>query len=177
MRGTATLDLQGSALSIGKADIAFGRGRLTATGEIRPVSQTDSTAALDIQGSARGLDLKELATLWSAYLKEADYDGTANLDLEAKGTSAALEISGTVDYRGTRLAGYPVERLGAQLRYSDHRLTASGVHAIVLRAFISSKMPLKMEIGYSVEEPDLLENAKDPLVGREIGRASCRERV
>ena len=31
-------------------------------------------------------------------------------------------------------------------------------------AFISSKMPLKMEIGYSVEEPDLLENAKDPLV-------------
>ena len=92
VRGTAALDIQGSSLSIGKADIAFGKGRITATGEIRPVSQTDSTTTLDLQGSVRGLDLKELAALWPAYLKDADYDGTANLDLEAKGTSATLEI-------------------------------------------------------------------------------------
>ena len=131
-------------------------------------SQTDSTAALDIQGSARGLDLKELATLWSAYLKEADYDGTANLDLEAKGTSAALEISGTVDYRGTRLAGYPVEQLGAQLRYSDQRLTAGGIHAIVLSVPIDGELAIASRPGQHPSVMVDLEGRDAPL--DEIGR-------
>lgn len=168
VRGTATLDLQGSALSIGKADIAFGKGRLTATGEIHPVSRTDSTAALDIQGSARGLDLKELAALWPAYLKEADYDGTANLDLEAKGTSTTLEISGTVDYRGSRLAGYPVEQLGAQLRYSDQRLTAGGIHAIVLSVPIDGELAVASRPGQHPSVMINLEGRDAPL--DEIGR-------
>ncbi len=168
VRGTATLDIQGSALSIGKADIAFGKGRITATGEIRPVSQTDSTAALDIQGSARGLDLEEIAALWPAYLKEADYNGTANLDLEAKGTSAALEITGTVDYRGTRLAGYPVEQLGAQLRYSDQRLIADGIHAIVLSVPIDGELAVASRPGQHPSVMIDLEGHDAPL--DEIGR-------
>jgi len=168
VRGTAALDIQGSSLSIGKADIAFGKGRITATGEIRPVSQTDSTTTLDLQGSVRGLDLKELAALWPAYLKDADYDGTANLDLEAKGTSAALEITGTVDYRGTRLAGYPVEQLGAQLRYSDQRLIADGIHAIVLSVPIDGELAVASRPGQHPSVMIDLEGHDAPL--DEIGR-------
>ena len=168
VRGTAALDIQGSSLSIGKADIAFGKGRITATGEIRPVSQTDSTTTLDLQGSVRGLDLKELAALWPAYLKDADYDGTANLDLEAKGTSATLEISGTVDYRGMKLAGYPVERLGAQLRYSDQRLTVGDVHAVVLSVPIDGELAVASRPGQHPSVMISLEGRDAPL--DEIGR-------
>ena len=76
------------------ADIAFGKGRITATGEIRPVSQTDSTTTLDLQGSVRGLDLKELAALWPAYLKDADYDGTANVIVKrSRNREAAGDLS------------------------------------------------------------------------------------
>ena len=161
VRGTADLDLQGRAVSVNKADIGFGRGSIAATGDIRP--HADGTTALNLQGSVRGLNLQELTALWPSFLRKENYNGTVNLDLEARGTSAAPVLSGTVDYRGTALGGYPVERLGARLRYADQRLTVSDIEAVVLSVPIDGELALATRPGQPPSVMIKLEGRDAPL--------------
>ena len=91
------------------------------TGGIHPLSEQNTVTTLDLQGAVQGLDLQELMAILPA-LDSNDYSGTANLSVEASGTTAALKITSTVNYRGTRLGGYPVERVAANVDYSGGRL-------------------------------------------------------
>ncbi|MDO4786481.1 MAG: translocation/assembly module TamB domain-containing protein [Fretibacterium sp.] len=147
VRGTADLDVRGGSLSINKAEVGFGKAKILATGGLQPVSSSDSTTTMDLQGSVRGLDLKELSALWPAFLESEDFDGSANLDLEAKGTSDTLRLSGTLDYKGAKLGGYPVERFGAQLRYADQRLTLNDIQGSVLSIPIDGELAVAMRPG------------------------------
>ncbi len=169
VQGTADLDVRGGAMAVNKAEVGFGKGKIVATGDMRPVSSSDSTTTLNLQGSARGLDLKEVAALWPAFLRQEDYDGTANLDLEAKGTSATLSLSGTVDYKGTKIGGYPVERLGAQLRYADQRLSVSDIQATALSVPIDGELAVATRPGQPPSVLIKLEGRDAPL--DEIGRS------
>ena len=169
VRGKADLDVRGAALAVNKADIRFGRGTVVATGDMQPAASSGDATALNFQGSARGLDLKEIAALWPAFLRTEDYDGTVNLDLEARGTTAAPVLSGTADYKGSRLGGYPMERFGAQLRYAEERLTLNDIQATVLSVPIDGELAIATRPGQPSSVLIKLEGRDAPL--DEIGKA------
>ena len=137
VKGTANMDVSsGTTIAINRSNVNFGSGKVSATGGIHPISATDTTTTLDLQGAVQDLDLKELTALW-ATLSSADYNGTANANVEVSGPTSALKLTGTVDYKGTRLGGYPVERVGAAVSYSDGRVEISDIQASALSIPIS----------------------------------------
>ena len=146
VKGGADLDVSNGVL-INRSDVSFGRGKILATGGVQPVSPTDKTNALDLRGSVQGLNLKELTALWPAVLRPDDYDGTAGLNLEASGTSETLKLSGTVSYNGTKISGYPVERVEAGVSYSGGRVTVSDIQASILNVPINGEMAIATHPG------------------------------
>ena len=146
VKGGADLDIANGVL-INRSDVNFGKGKILATGGVQPVSATDKTNRLDLQGSVQGLDLKELTALWPAFLKAEDYDGTAGLDLEVSGTSEMLKLKGTASYQGTKIGGYPVERVAAGVSYSGGRVTISDIQASILNIPINGEIAIATRPG------------------------------
>ena len=146
VKGGADLDIANGVL-INRSDVNFGKGKILATGGVQPVSPTDKTNALNLQGSVQGLDLKELTALWPAFLKAEDYDGTAGLDLEVTGTSETLKLKGTANYQGTKISGYPVERVAAGVSYSGGRVTISDIQASILNIPINGEIAIATRPG------------------------------
>ncbi|MCR5347475.1 MAG: hypothetical protein K6E38_06835 [Fretibacterium sp.] len=146
VKGGADLDV-GSGVVIHRSDVNFGKGKILAIGGIQPVSPTDKTNELNLQGSVQGLDLKELTALWPSFLKAKDYDGTASLNLEATGTSETLKIKGTLSYNGTKISGYPVERVAARVSYSGGRVTVSDIQSSILNIPINGEIAIATHPG------------------------------
>ncbi|MCR4817817.1 MAG: hypothetical protein K5841_02535 [Fretibacterium sp.] len=146
VRGGADLDIASGVL-INRSDINFGKGKILATGGIQPVSPTDKTNTLNLHGSVQGLDLKELTALWPSALKAEDYDGTAGLNLEVTGTSETLKLKGTASYQGTKISGYPVERVAAGVSYSGGRVTVSDIQASILNIPINGEIAIATHPG------------------------------
>ncbi|MBQ9564891.1 MAG: hypothetical protein IJU98_04825 [Synergistaceae bacterium] len=146
VRGGVDLDA-GEGVVINRSDIGFGMGKILATGGIRPVSPTDKTNTLDLHGSVEGLDLKELTALWPSALRPEDYEGKASVNVEATGTSETLKLVGSLDYKGVKIGGYPVERAGADVRYSGGRVTVNNIQASVLGVPLAGEIAIATNPG------------------------------
>ena len=167
VRGDANLDVSGgTTIGINRSNVSFGRGKISVTGGIHPLSEQNTATTLDLQGAVQGLDLQELMALLPA-LDSNDYSGTANLSVEASGTIAALKVTSTVNYRGTRLGGYPVERVAANVDYSGGRIFISNIDASALNVPITGAAAVNVQEGKAPSVTIKLEGTDAALEGLE----------
>ena len=147
VKGTFDTNIQGQNASINKVELDIGKARLNSSGSVRPGSESDGATALDFQGSLKGLNLREITAFWPEFLAPDDYDGTADIDFSIEGAGSNLLISAALDYKGTRLGGYPVEALAGQFKYANMRLSADNVKASSLGIPIEGSFAMAMATG------------------------------
>jgi autotransporter translocation and assembly factor TamB len=144
VKGTADVDVQQTAVGVNKAELRVGKGLITTSGSVG--LEGSEVAPLDFQGSIEGLDVSELTAFWPGFLSSEDYGGNLNLNFTVEGAGNNLLIAATVAFKGSRLGGYPVETLDAQLRYANMRLSAENVRATSL------SIPIEGEIALAVRD-------------------------
>ncbi|MDR3265127.1 MAG: hypothetical protein LBT15_03850, partial [Synergistaceae bacterium] len=146
VKGAFDADMQGKSFSVHRADIGVGGGRLISSGYVRPSGEAESDV-IDFQGSLRGVDLGEITAFWPEYLASADYNGAADVDFSIGGSSDNLLIAAALSYKGTKVGGYPLESLSANMKYADMRLTVSDLKAASLGIPIDGSIALAMKPG------------------------------
>ncbi|GHS88457.1 hypothetical protein AGMMS49957_10020 [Synergistales bacterium] len=116
------------SVEINRGDITLGKGGLAIVGTLNLGS---SPPRFDIQASARAIDLSELLALFSQNLPEnfkpSDYDGKTDADFSIDGSLGDLTATGSVDFKGGKLNGYPVSSLSARVRYAASRLSVDNL--------------------------------------------------
>ena len=122
LKGVVDMGESAGLTAINRSDINFGSGKIIATGGL-------VNDALDLHASIQGLDLSEITALYPEILKASDFEGTANLNLDITGSLDDPKILGSVDYKGSKIYAFPVERVSANLAYSDNRITVSNIQA------------------------------------------------
>ncbi|MBR0034507.1 MAG: hypothetical protein IJP54_02415, partial [Synergistaceae bacterium] len=121
---TGTIDMGESAgiTGINRSNIALGAGKIFATGGL-------TGDKLDFHAALENLDLQELTGLYPQMLRAEDFSGTANINLDITGKTDSPRISGTTDYKGTKIYGFPVERISSNINYADYRVGFSNIQA------------------------------------------------
>ena len=122
VKGVIDMGESAGLTAINRSDINFGSGKIIATGGL-------VNNALDLHASIQGLDLSEMTALYPALLSSSDFEGSANLNLDITGSIDDPKILGSVDYKGSKIYAFPVERVSANLSYSDNRITVSNIQA------------------------------------------------
>ena len=140
LKGVVDMGESAGLTAINRSDITFGSGKIIATGGL-------VNDALDLHASIQGLNLGEMTALYPAFLSPSDFEGNANLNIDITGTPEDPKILGSVDYKGSKLYNFPVERVSANLAYSDNRIT---VNNILANAF---KIPIQGELA-AASRPD-----------------------
>ena len=118
---SGTLNMDGFA-TVNRSELYLGAGKITATGGL-------NDGKLDIHMSAEDFEIGELASLYPAVLNSGDFDGKADFTADIIGTSDSPRISGSVDYLGTKIYGYPVERASANFLYAGNRISVLNIQA------------------------------------------------
>ena len=134
LKGTVDLDESSGLTAIDSSALTFGSGKITATGGL-------INGNLDVHATIDGLDLKEITALYPEVLTPRDYDGTVNINAEISGNTDSPKLTGMLDYKGKRLAGYPVEMFSANMSYANYRAGLSNIQANLL------SIPVQGEIG------------------------------
>ena len=122
LKGVIDMGESAGLTAINRSDINFGSGKIIATGGL-------VNNVLDLHASIQGLDLSEITALYPALLSASDFEGSANLNLDVTGSLDDPKILGSVDYKGSKIYAFPVERVSANLSYSDNRITVSNIQA------------------------------------------------
>jgi translocation and assembly module TamB len=142
VKGALDLDIEAERADVNGADLSVGRGTFTAAGSAN-FARAGGTL-LDFQGSLRDLDVSEICAFWPAFLSSEDYDGSVNSDFSVEGAGSGILITAGLDFKGSRLGGYPVEALSVQAKYSDMRLSADSVKATSMGIPIEGSIALAM---------------------------------
>ena len=116
--GSINLD---SLTMVNRSELYLGAGKITATGGFM-------NGMLDIHLSGEDFEMGELASLYPEVLSSADFEGKADFTADIMGTSDNLRISGSVDYLGTKIYGYPLERASANLLYAGNRIHSGRIN-------------------------------------------------
>lgn len=111
-----------SLTMMNRSELYLGAGMIIATGGL-------NNGKLDIHLSAEDFELSELASLYPAILNSGDFDGKADFTADIMGTSDNPRISGSVDYLGTKIYGYPIERASANFLYAGNRISVTNIQA------------------------------------------------
>ncbi|MBQ9419741.1 MAG: hypothetical protein IJU31_05115, partial [Synergistaceae bacterium] len=127
------VDMGTALTSMNRSEINFGSGKIIATGGL-------IDEKLDFHASFEDLDLSEMTALYPEMLSSRDFSGKANFNANAVGTLEAPKISGTFDYKGSKIYGFPVERVSANLDYSDNRLALSNIQANALNVPVQGEI-------------------------------------
>ncbi len=141
--GFVDLDKTSSELAINRADVKFGNGRILATGGIL---RNDSQRIFDLHGSVHNLDLKQLTSIWDnldTSINSNDFDGIVNLNLDVGGSIDKPIFSGTGDFRGKKISGFPVESFSANFEYANHNLTIDNIQAYALNVPINGEILMR----------------------------------
>ena len=117
--GSINLD---SLTMVNRSELYLGAGKITATGGFM-------NGMLDIHLSGEDFEMGELASLYPEVLSSADFEGKADFTADIMGTSDNPRISGSVDYLGTKIYGYPLERASANLLYAGNRISIINIQA------------------------------------------------
>ena len=114
--------------TIDRAALDFGTGKLLATGGI-------NGGTIDFHVSGESIDIREMHSLIRHNVK-----GRANFTADITGTMDSLRAFGTADITGAEVYGFPVERVSANMNFSDGRLHINDIQASALN------VPLQGEI-------------------------------
>ncbi|MDR2523830.1 MAG: hypothetical protein LBC93_09055 [Synergistaceae bacterium] len=129
--GTLGAGVREKAVGVSKAEFRVGKGLLNMAGSVALDAGPDG-AALDFQGTARGLDAAELAALCPSLLLSEDYAGKLDLDFTVEGAGSNLLVAAALDFEGSQMGGYPLSALSARMKYANMRLTVEEVKATAL---------------------------------------------
>ena len=127
------IDIGTELTSINKSELNFGSGKIVATGGL--INEN-----LDLHASLENFNLKELTALYPSELKSRDFDGDLNFNADIIGNIKDPRFLGTVDYKGSKIYGFPVERVSANLNYSAYRLGINNIQANVLNIPIQGEV-------------------------------------
>ena len=122
--------------AINRSDISIGSGKILATGGIF------NDDALDLHASIQDLNLQELAAIYPALNESGGFDGTANFNIDITGYKDEPRISGSLDYVGRKIYGLFVERVSANLAYSDNILTVNDLQASAFNVPIQGEISI-----------------------------------
>ena len=90
--------------------------------------------------------MNEITALYPAILKPEDFSGKADFTVDITGQTDSPKISGAIDYLGTKIYGYPVERASANIAYSSNRISVTNIQASAFN------IPLQGEIAAAFRE-------------------------
>lgn len=125
LRGNIDMGNASELTSINRADMKLGSGKITAIGGLFDDN------IFDVHVTAEDLNLKEITAMFPDTLSSNDFDGDLNLNLDVTGIKESPRIFGSVDYRGTKIYGFPAERMSADYHYSvrDNMLMINNIQA------------------------------------------------
>ena len=125
LKGKIDLGNDSELTSINRADMTLGTGKITAVGGLF------NDNIFDIHATAEDLNLKEITAMFPNTLISGDFDGTLNFNLDVTGTKESPRVFGSIDYKGTKIYGLPVERMSANYNYSvsDNMLAVNNIQA------------------------------------------------
>ncbi|MDR1376090.1 MAG: hypothetical protein LBJ22_01150 [Synergistaceae bacterium] len=153
MKGVLDADVHGSAASVNRMEFRVGKGMLTLAGSASPSPDEEGITAFDFQGSVKELDVSEITAFWPDFLSSGDYAGNADVDFTIEGAGSNLLIAAALDFRGSKLGGYPISDLSAQLKYANMRLSIENVKATTLSVPIEGNVAMAMHPG---ETPSIM---------------------
>lgn len=123
-----------------RAELYLGSGKIIATGGL-------NSGKLDLHASAEEFDLKEITALYPAMLKAEDFDGKADFTADISGTMDNPKVSGSIDYLGAKIYGYPVERASANVSYLSNRVSVSNIQASAFNIPVQGEIAAAMRPG------------------------------
>ena len=133
VKGIIDMGESAGLTAINRSDIALGKGRVLATGGY-------VNDALDLHVSLEDLDLQEMTGLYPALLSSGDFGGSANINLDITGDPGSLRVFGTIDFKGSKIYGFPVERVSTNVNYSDYRAAFSNIQANVFNVPVQGEI-------------------------------------
>lgn len=119
--------------AINKSELSLGTGKILATGGL-------IDEKLDFHASLEDLNLKEITALYPSMLKAEDFNGELNFNADISGKIDNPKLSGNVDYKGSEIYGFPVERVSSNFNYSDYRIGLSDIQANILNVPIQGEI-------------------------------------
>ncbi|MBQ7544342.1 MAG: hypothetical protein IJT02_05290 [Synergistaceae bacterium] len=143
LRGTVDMGEAAGLTGINRSDLSFGSAKILATGGL--VGEN-----LDLHASIENVDLQEMTGLYPELLKSGDFAGTASINADITGRTDSPRAFGTIDYKGTKIYGFPVERASANFNYADYRAGLSNIQASVFN------VPIQGEIAAAVRPNEKL---------------------
>lgn len=130
---TGTINMGENFTSINSSALKLGSGKITATGGLM-------NDILDLHATAERLNLKEIASLYPSALSPEDYEGTADINIDITGSTKNPRVTGSVDYKGSKLAGFPAERVSANVNYANYRVGISNIQASVFNVPVQGEI-------------------------------------
>ena len=137
VNGTIDMGESAGLTAMNRSDINLGTGKVLATGGY-------IYGGLDLHVSIENLDLQEMTGLYPAMLKSNDFSGTANLNIDITGDPDSPIVFGTIDYKGTKIYGFPVERLSSNVNYSNYRAGFSNIQASAFNVPVQGEIAAAM---------------------------------
>jgi hypothetical protein len=123
VRSRITTPGKNGAVSLQSLEARLGAGTLEGAGTILP--------SLGLKGKLGNLDVASLARLWPGVNPE-DFGGLLSGSVEAGGAWNDPVLSGTIDYRGARLAGYPIQEAAGVWGFSKMSFSLNGMKICAL---------------------------------------------
>ena len=136
LKGNIDIGDDSEVTSINRADMNLGSGKITAVGGLF------NDDVFDIHIAAEELNLKEVTAIFPDKLSSDDFDGTLNLNLDVTGTKENPKVFGSVDYKGAKIYGFPIERMSANYHYSlnERIFTMNNIQASALSIPLQGEM-------------------------------------
>jgi len=146
VKGNFDTDAQDQAVVVQKLELQVGKGKLTTAGNIDTGSNKDGAVGIDFQGTLKGMDISDVVAFWPD-LSSQDYAGNADVDFTIEGAGSNLLITANLDFKGSKIGGYPLESLTSRLRYANMRLSAENVKATTLGIPIEGEFAMAVRDG------------------------------
>ncbi|MBQ3455315.1 MAG: hypothetical protein IJG36_02655 [Synergistaceae bacterium] len=122
LKGNIDMGESAGFTAVNRAELYLGSGKIIATGGL-------NSGKLDIHTSAE------------------DFDGKADFTADITGTTDNPKITGSVNYLGAKIYGYPVERASANISYSSNRVSVSNILASAFNIPVQGEIAAAMRPG------------------------------
>ncbi|MBQ7578510.1 MAG: hypothetical protein IJT21_09620 [Synergistaceae bacterium] len=122
--------------AINRSDISLGSGKFFATGGLL------DNKTVDLHASIQDFDLSEIDLLFPALSEMGSFEGVTNLNIDITGDKENLKLSGSLDYIGKKIYGLIVERVSANLAYSENVLTINDLQASAFNVPIQGEIAI-----------------------------------
>lgn len=157
LKGTADLSRSAGLTAINRSDIAFGSGKIIATGGL-------VNDMLDIHATVQDMNISELTALYPM-LKAEDFSGTINLNADLTGQTDNPRFFGAIDYKGSKVYGFPVERLSANISCFENRLSVGNLQASIFNVPVQGEAAVANRPGEAVSVMVKLDGSEANLDG------------